>query len=112
MAAADRPWLVVRAKLEPGARREFETWRREVHEPSVLKIPGVEGRCRLRLPGEADVALTVYHFRDEEVIPEALSSPQAAYARAQWERWLPQVRDLSVQIFAVLRPSMEHRGEN
>jgi hypothetical protein len=37
-------------------------------------------------------------------VPEAVASPQAQVARQDWERWLPHVSELTVEVYASLSP--------
>ncbi len=101
---AVRPFLVVRAFVDPEVREEFDRWYREVHLPNMLKMPGVINAYRSQpmRPGVNWVA--VYEYRDEAAVQEGFASPEAAQARRDWERWAAHVRELSVEVYAQLKP--------
>lgn len=107
-----RPFLVIRAQIDPSQLEDFEQWYREVHLPNVLKIPGIVGgfRCWPRSGYPNHFAL--YKFRDDSVIEAALGSPEALRARASWSRWTAYVREMSVEVYAQLAPTLPLYYEN
>jgi hypothetical protein len=46
---------------------------------------------------------------DESIIQKALASKEAAQARQDWERWLPHTSDMSVEVYAALKPLPAYR---
>ena len=99
-----RPFLVVRASIEPAIMDEFVRWYEGEHLPHVMEIPGVVRayRSRCRRPGINWTAL--YELSDEASVQAVIASQEADRARRDWERWLPHVQDLSVEIYAGLGP--------
>ena len=65
--------------------------------PSIGKRPT---DCRRR--GVNWTAL--YELADQGSIQVAFTSGEAERARQDWERWLPHVTDLSVEVYAALSP--------
>ena len=43
-------------------------------------------------------------LKDDAAVPGAISSGEAERARQDWERWMPHVSELSVEIYAGLGP--------
>ena len=105
-----KPYLVVRASIEPGVMDEFLRWYVEVHLPHVMAIPGIERayRSNCRRAGVNWTAL--YEIKDDASVNAAITSGEADTARQDWERWLPHVQDLSVEVYAGLppQPSLHH----
>jgi hypothetical protein len=93
-----RPYLVVQAHIDPAVLDEFDRWVREVHFNTALRIPGVVSGRRCYTARGRPNYFTVFKLKDETVIRSALSSEEAALARAQWNRWLPYVEDGSLQV--------------
>jgi hypothetical protein len=56
--------------------------------------------------------MTVFLFSDEDIIQKALSSKEATQARQDWERWLPHASDISVEVYAALKPLPAYRPWN
>jgi hypothetical protein len=104
------PFLVVRANIEESVMDEFVSWYVREHLPNVMSIPGIikafRSDCRRR--GVNWTAL--YELRDENAVQGAISSNEADRARRDWERWLPHVSELTVEIYARLAPlsSLRH----
>ncbi len=97
-----KPYLVVRANLDPSVMEEFKEWYRDIHLPHVMDIPGIVRAYRTNW-ARGNVNWTVaYEFANEESVQEALASPQARQARQDWERWLPHVSELTVEVYAIL----------
>ena len=46
----------------------------------------------------------LYELADQSSIQVAFTSGEAERARQDWERWLPHVTDLSVEVYAALSP--------
>jgi uncharacterized protein (TIGR02118 family) len=101
---ANRPFLLVRARVHPAQLTEFRRWYRTVHLPHVLGIPGIVGYRGLAFGADANDdapnVLSVYLFADESVVQKALGSPEAQRARADWAEWAQYVRDLTIQVYA------------
>jgi hypothetical protein len=99
-----RPYVVVRASIDPSVMEEFERWYRAEHLPHVMQIPGIVKayRCDCRRRGINWTAL--YELADDASAQAAIASGQADRARRDWERWLPHVTDLSMEIYAGLGP--------
>jgi hypothetical protein len=99
-----RPFLVVKATLEPAAVDGFRRWYQEVHLPHMMSIPGLEGAYRLRRGDAANGHMAVFPFASEDAVRTALASSEAQQARADWVPWMRDVSDLSVEIYAELAP--------
>lgn len=99
-----KPYLVVRANLDPAIVDEFERWYRETHLPHVMEIPGIVRAYRSDWGRGASNWTVLYEFDSEETVEDALNSPQARVARSDWERWLPHVSELMVEVYASLAP--------
>jgi hypothetical protein len=99
-----RPFLVVRATIDDSRMAEFLVWYVKEHLPHVMAIPGVikayRSNCRRR--GVNWTAL--YELADETSVQTVIGSREADRARRDWERWLPYVADLSVEVYAPLAP--------
>ena len=54
----------------------------------------------------------LYEFADEESVQDAMTSPQARVARQDWERWLPHVSELTVEVYACLTPLPTYEHQN
>lgn len=97
-----RPFLMVRATLEPAVLERFRRWYQDVHLPHMLRIPGIEGgyrACRAKAPTRH---IGIFPFASEEAIRGALASPEAQQARQDWLPWMQHVRDLSVEVYVNL----------
>jgi len=99
-----RPFLVVKARLEPAAVDGFRRWYQEVHLPHMMRIPGIEGAYHLRRGDAADGHMAVFSFTSEEAVRAALASNEAQQARADWVPWMRDVSGLSVEVYAELTP--------
>jgi hypothetical protein len=53
--------------------------------------------------------MTIFLLSDEAVIQKTLASREAAQARQDWERWLPYASEISVEVYAALRPLPAYR---
>src|SRR5579859_5866139 len=88
---AQRPVLLVRARIDPAALPEFRGWYHRVHLPHVLAIPGVVGYRGLAYgpgaPAGAPNVVSIYLFADESVVQKALGSSEAQRARQDWAEW-------------------------
>ncbi len=105
--------MIVRARLDPTALDQFEDWYRATHLPHVLEIPGIVSAFRVRAVDPiAGAHLMGYTFEDETVVQAALSSEQAQTARRDWEHWVDQVYELSVEIYAPLAPLLIFQHHN
>lgn len=105
-----RPFLVVRASIAESMMGEFQRWYVAEHLPHVMSIPGVARAYRSSCGRRGINWTTMYELTDDTVIQKALASPEADRARTDWERWLPHVTDLSVEVYAGLHPlaSLQH----
>ena len=99
-----QPYLVVRASLDPTVMEEFERWYRETHLPHVMEIPGIVRAYRSDWTRGSANWTALYEFANDDSVPEAVASPQAQVARQDWERWLPHVSELTVEVYASLGP--------
>src|SRR4051812_32125366 len=102
MLEAPAPLLLVRARVKPESRDRFRQWFRAVHLRDVRRIPGIASAESAQTAGGTD--LGIYLFESTDVVPGALSSPQAAYARGTWEQWSTHLEELLVEIYASLSP--------
>ena len=99
-----KPYLVVRASIEPSVMEEFVRWYESVHLPHVMEIPGVERAFRTDCRRRGVNWTALYELADQGSIQVAFTSGEADRARQDWERWLPHVSDLSVEVYAALTP--------
>jgi hypothetical protein len=99
---ASTPLLLVRARPNDETRAQFDSWFRKVHLRDVERIPGIASVTSGRTPG--GVYLGFYSFSGSEDVQQALSSPQAAYARGTWEQWSSKLDELFIEIWAPLGP--------
>jgi hypothetical protein len=106
------PYLVVRANLDPAVLDEFQRWYAETHLPHVMDIPGIVRAYRSDWSRGTANWTALYEFASDSSVEEAVSSPQATVARQDWERWLPHVSELTVEVYACLAPlsTYEHRN--
>ncbi len=99
-----KPYLVVRACVEPSIMDEFVRWYEQVHLPHVMEIPGVVRAYRSTCHRRGVNWTVLYELADDASVQAAIASSQADRARRDWERWLPHVQDLSVEVYAGLGP--------
>ena len=111
---AQRPVLLVRARIDPALLPEFRAWYHRVHLPHALAIPGIVGYRGLSYgsgapPGVPNV-VSLFLFAEEGAVQKALASAEAQRARADWEQWAGRVRDLAIQIYAPVnaRATLRH----
>lgn len=107
-----KPYLVVRANLDPAVMDEFEDWYRKTHLPHVLEIPGIVRAYRSNWSRGSANWTALYELANEESVEEAIASPQARVARLDWERWLPHVSELTVEVYASLSPLSTYHHRN
>ena len=53
--------------------------------------------------------MTVFTFSNEAIIQKALASKEANQARQDWEPWLSHASEVSVEVYAALRPLPAYR---
>jgi hypothetical protein len=99
-----RPYLVVRACVEPEVMQEFEAWYRKEHLPHVMEIPGVVKAFRSTCTRRGVNWTTLYELADDASVQKAMGSPQADQARRDWQVWADHVREVSVEVYAALGP--------
>jgi len=99
-----KPYLVVRASVETGVMDEFLRWYQDVHLPHVMAIPGVVRAFRSDCHRKGVNWTALYELKDEASVHVVITSNEADRARQDWERWLPRVQDLSVEVYAGLSP--------
>ncbi len=81
-----KPYLVVRAALDPAVMDEFRRWYSETHLPHVLQIPGI-ARAYSSTWNRGNANWTaLYEFTGDDAVEAAVASPQARVARLDWER--------------------------
>ncbi|MEE9284869.1 MAG: hypothetical protein V3V35_03970 [Dehalococcoidia bacterium] len=107
-----KPYLVVRASVDPAVMDEFQRWYAETHLPHVLDIPGIVRAYRSDWRRGSANWTALYEFDHEESVQDALASPQARVARLDWERWLPHVSELTVEVYASLTPVPTYHHRN
>ncbi len=107
-----KPYLVVRANLDPEVMGEFEQWYADTHLPHVLDIPGIVRAYRSDWSRGSANWTALYEFADEESVQGAMASAQATVARQDWERWLPHVSELTVEVYASLTPLPTYEHQN
>jgi hypothetical protein len=98
------PYLVVRASIEEAMMDEFVRWYEAEHLPHVMAIPGVVKAFRSRCRRKGINWTALYELADDASVQKAISSGEAEQARKDWERWLPHVSELSVEVYANLAP--------
>ncbi len=99
-----KPYLVVRANIDPVVLEEFDNWYKEVHLPHVMQIPGIVRAYRSNCHRTGINWTTLYELKNNASIQAAFASAEANQARQDWERWLPHVSELTVEVYAVLGP--------
>lgn len=99
-----RPFLVVRASVDPDMIQEFDRWYRREHLPNVMDIPGIIKAYRSSCHRRGINWTTLYELEDEASVQKAITSAQADRARRDWEAWQQHVTDLSVEVYACLGP--------
>ena len=97
-----KPYLVVRAGIEPSMMDEFVRWYETEHLPHVMEIPGVVRAYRSNCNRRGVNWTALYELADDAAVHGAIASNEADRARREWERWLPHVSELSVEVYAVL----------
>jgi hypothetical protein len=106
------PVLVVRAAIEESVMDEFLKWYVRDHLPHVMAIPGVVRAFRSTCNRRGINWTTLYELKDDASVQLAITSPEADQARRDWERWLPHISELSVEVYASLTPAATFRREN
>ena len=99
-----RPYLVVRASVEPSMMEEFGRWYCREHLPHVMAIPGVVKAFRATCHRRGVNWTALYEMSDDGSVQKAITSPQADIARRDWEKWAEHVGDVTVEIYAALGP--------
>ncbi|MCH7488896.1 MAG: hypothetical protein J4O00_10910 [Chloroflexi bacterium] len=99
-----RPYLVVRASVEPSVMEEFERWYCREHLPHVMAIPGVVKAYRAKCNRRGVNWTALYEMSDDASVQKAITSPQADRARRDWEKWAQHVSEVTVEIYAPLGP--------
>ncbi len=90
--------MLLRARVLPGLREEFDQWFDTTHLADVAAIPGIVSvRKGRNLDG---TRLGVYTFESSDALQAALSSPEAAYARGTWDQWRPNLEELLIEMWA------------
>lgn len=107
-----RPYLVVRASIEPALMDDFLKWYVDEHLPHVMEIPGVKRAFRSNCRRQGINWTTLYELEDDTAVQTAISSKEAEAARQDWEKWLPHVQDLSVEVYASLSPMQPYHHWN
>jgi hypothetical protein len=91
---------------------EFLNWYESVHLPHVMEIPGVVKAFRSDCTRRGINWAALYELKDDASVQVAISSGEAERARQDWERWMPHVSELSVEIYAALGPLMPYHHWN
>ncbi len=99
-----KPFLVVRAKVEAAIMDEFVRWYVAEHLPHVMEIPGVVRAYRSQCHRRGINWTTLYELADDSSVQVVITSVEADRARREWERWMPHVEELTVEIYAPLGP--------
>ncbi len=102
--------MLLRARPSDEVRDEFAAWFHKVHLRDVERIPGIARVTSGRTNG--GVFLGFYAFAASEDVQQALSSPQAAYARGTWDRWSSKLEELFIEIWAPLGPLPLYHPQN
>ena len=99
-----KPYLVVRAKIEPAVMDDFVRWYESEHLPHVMAIPGIVRAFRSNCSRGGVNWTAVYELQDNAAIQVAFQSGEANLARQDWERWLPHVSELTIEVYTALGP--------
>jgi hypothetical protein len=99
-----KPYLVVRASIEPSVMEEFVRWYESEHLPHVMEIPGIERAFRSNCSRRRVNWTALYELKDDASIQVAFQSDAATRARQDWERWMPHVSELTVEVYTALGP--------
>ncbi len=99
-----KPFLVVRAMIDESMMSDFVAWYLKEHLPHVLAIPGVTKAYRSNCKRKGVNWTALYELADETSVQTVIGSSEADRARRDWERWMPYVADLSVEVYAPLAP--------
>ena len=99
-----RPYLVVRASVDPSMMDEFVRWYCREHLPHVMAIPGVVKAYRARCHRRGVNWTALYEMADDASVQKAITSPQADLARRDWETWAEHVGEVTVEVYAALGP--------
>ena len=99
-----RPFLVVRANIEESQMDDFVRWYEREHLPNVMATPGVIKAYRSNCARRGINWTTLYELENDESVQRVIASAEAEQARRDWERWLPHVSELSVEVYAGLSP--------
>jgi hypothetical protein len=99
-----KPYLVVRASIEPSVMDEFVRWYETEHLPHVMAIPGIVRAFRSNCSRGGVNWTALYELKDDASIQTAFQSSEANRARQDWERWLPHVSELTVEVYTALGP--------
>jgi hypothetical protein len=100
----NKAFLVVRASIDPKVMPEFIAWYEKEHLPHVLAIPGIVKAYRSTAERRGGNWTAVYELSDDASVQQVLASSEADQARRDWERWMPHVTELSVEVYAPLAP--------
>ena len=99
-----KPYLVVRANIEPSIMDDFVRWYETEHLPHVMAIPGIVRAFRSNCSRRGVNWTALYELKDDASIQQALQSGEANRARQDWERWMQHVSELTVEVYAALGP--------
>ena len=99
-----KPYLIVRASVEPSVMDEFVSWYEREHLPHVMEIPGILRAFRSNCSRRGINWTALYELADDSAVHTVLSSSEADRARRDWERWIPHVNELSIEIYSGLGP--------
>ena len=83
---------------------DFVKWYGREHLPHVMEIPGVVRAFRSVCHRRGVNWTALYELADDASVQGVIASSQADRARQDWERWLPHVQDLSVEVYTQLIP--------
>lgn len=107
---SDKPFLVIRVQIDLTVLEEFERWYREVHLPNMLSLPGVVGAYRLNTARPGPQWVAIFKFDSEASLQESFNSPEASRIRQAWQRWMPYISEISVEVYTALgaMPTYHH----
>jgi antibiotic biosynthesis monooxygenase (ABM) superfamily enzyme len=81
--------VCISQEVSPGMEKEFNDWYFNVHIQMALKYPGMvkATRCRLTASSNGQKGyLTVFEFKDREMMEAFIKSPEAAAAIEEMNR--------------------------
>lgn len=99
---SDKPFMIIRAQIDPAIREEFQRWYFDEQRRQMLIIPGVVGAYHVKSAHSDTGWMALLKFYNEVAMQEALSSAEATRTREAWQRWMPYLKDMTIEIYTSL----------